>query len=342
MARRILRMLGGTALLACALACLAAAATQTLDQPSKPTPVSSYGGVSVWSRYDPAQRDYQLIVRSGGVVRPLSARGPAPFDVDVGPAAGGGVAAVRSRCADPASAPGRRRCDLYRVDLTSGQERRIGRASTAGADEVHPAVSGNRVAWVSLRPSTAPAVYSGPLSGSGPPKLLDAVPSRECRQGRCRRVTRQVVTALDMDRTRVAVGLLWRSPGDVTAVRVARLSGGSRTILRQTTGSLTGLDVTGVAFDGGAVYAGVRCIITLEGCPGRNGVFRYYERTGRFERANTPYDLEAFSFSGGRALYLVGYSSDGGCESEDAAQTHTSCTLFESDALAFQRARRSV
>jgi hypothetical protein len=155
-------------------------------------------------------------------------------------------------------------------------------------------------------------------------------------------VTRQIVTALDMDRTRVAVGLLWRSPGTVTAVRLVRLSGKSRTVLRQTTGSLTGLDVTGVAFDGGAVYAGIRCTITLEGCPGRNGVFRYFERTGRFERANTPYDLESFSFAGGRALYLVGYSSDGGCESEDADRTHTTCTLVESDALPFQRVRRPV
>lgn len=76
--------------------------TQSIETLTRPTGLASYGGWAAWSRYDSAHRGYQLMVRSAnGVVAATSiAESRRPFEVSLGPLAGGGVGAVYPRCAN--------------------------------------------------------------------------------------------------------------------------------------------------------------------------------------------------------------------------------------------------
>jgi hypothetical protein len=70
-----------------------------LDTVNANTPVSAYGGVAVWSAFDPASKTYRLRAYRGGHVSdvPVPPR-RSPFDADVGPDATGQPVVVYSRC----------------------------------------------------------------------------------------------------------------------------------------------------------------------------------------------------------------------------------------------------
>ena len=75
-----------------------ASADEAVAETSRPTPLAAYGGWSAWSRTDAGGR-YVLQLRSpGGDVRdaPLPSSS-APWDVSLGPDAGGAVTAVLRR-----------------------------------------------------------------------------------------------------------------------------------------------------------------------------------------------------------------------------------------------------
>lgn len=133
-----------------------AAAQETIvAREMRPTPVAAYGERLAWSRFDSAIGAYRLMTRLGGQVAsvPVTPRQEA-FDVDLGPAEEGGIAAVYSRCENPTRMPldsKQRRppegCDLYRYDFATGTERLLRGASTQQASEYLPSISGDRVAF---------------------------------------------------------------------------------------------------------------------------------------------------------------------------------------------------
>ena len=71
-----------------------------------------------------------------------------PFDPDLGAAGKDRVVAVYERCRK-----GFRRCDLYRLDVISGRERRIRAVSTRGGSEFGASVWGERYAFAREGPS---------------------------------------------------------------------------------------------------------------------------------------------------------------------------------------------
>src|SRR4051794_15090922 len=82
----------------------AARADFTVATVQRPTPISSYAGHVVWSRYDAALGAFRLMeahASAAGQVTtalPVAARA-VPFDADVGPDANGAPTVVYSRCA---------------------------------------------------------------------------------------------------------------------------------------------------------------------------------------------------------------------------------------------------
>ena len=110
--------------------------------------LTAHGGVLMWSRRD-AQGKHHLVQRVGTVASdaPVASSEHA-FDPDLGPAGKGRVVAVYERCRK-----GFRRCDLYRLNVTSGRERRIRAVSTRAASEFGASVWGERYAFARQGPS---------------------------------------------------------------------------------------------------------------------------------------------------------------------------------------------
>lgn len=138
-----------TAALALVLAGAPPAAGDTLvhGDPSAEN-VTAHGGVLLWSRRD-AVGKHHLVQRAGAVVSDAPvASSEHPFDPDLGPAGKDRVVAVYERCRK-----GFRRCDLYRLDVTSGRERRIRAVSTRRGSEFGASVWGERYAFARQGPS---------------------------------------------------------------------------------------------------------------------------------------------------------------------------------------------
>ena len=139
--------------------------------PSERSPQAS-GNWLAWSAYDPVGRDYRLMLRGpGGAVTPAPVPPRAvPFDVELGPRAGGGLIAVYSRCRVeprldrrdmlPLPATGRD-CRLYRYDIGSPGERAI----PGSGSRVLPSVWNGELAFAKLQRDGAPALYIGSLNG---------------------------------------------------------------------------------------------------------------------------------------------------------------------------------
>jgi hypothetical protein len=141
----------GTAAAAALAAILATAAPAPGDTllAADPTAenVTAYGGVLMWSRTD-AQGRHHLVQRAGGIVSDAAVPSSRqPFDPDLGPGRRGRVAAVYARCRG-----GLRRCDVYRLDVPRGRERKVRAVSSRAGSELAPSVWGNRYAFVREAP----------------------------------------------------------------------------------------------------------------------------------------------------------------------------------------------
>jgi hypothetical protein len=103
--------------------------------------MSAYAGHVVWSEPVGPGRHVLMRWHDGRVDRLPVAERAVPFDVDLGPDARGRPVAVYSRCPGEAeSAAPVGGCDVYRLALQGGRERKIRRASTATSSEYSPAI----------------------------------------------------------------------------------------------------------------------------------------------------------------------------------------------------------
>lgn len=141
-------------------------------------------GWLAWSAYDRTGHDYRLMLR-GPNGRATAAPVPprtVPFDVQLGPRAGGGLIAVYSRCRVeprldprdvlPAPATGRG-CRLYRYDIGSQSERAI----PGSGSRFLPSVWHGELAFATLQPNGEPALYLGSLNGRSTTRRLTAGPA---------------------------------------------------------------------------------------------------------------------------------------------------------------------
>ncbi len=141
------------------------------------------GNWLAWSSYDPAHRDYRLMLRGpsgAAAIAPVSPRS-VPFDVELGPRAGGGLVAVYSRChveprldsrdSLPLPATGRG-CRLYRYDIGSSGEHVI----PGTGSRFLPSVWNDELAFVETSSDGRPALFLGSLDGRRAPRALGAGP----------------------------------------------------------------------------------------------------------------------------------------------------------------------
>jgi hypothetical protein len=90
-----------TSALVAAAAAPAAAAPTTIVPLHGETGMSAFGGVQAWSDLDPADKQWHVMVRSGGqVTRPPVPAAKAAIEVDVGPGADGAPVLAYVGCTD--------------------------------------------------------------------------------------------------------------------------------------------------------------------------------------------------------------------------------------------------
>jgi hypothetical protein len=142
------------AVLSIALAASAAGAGAQAVTVLDPTGVSvaSYGGWAAWSRAATMSGHYALMVRSAqGTISPAPvAESTSPFDVELGPTGGSGVAAVYSRCADQATRKG---CHLVELSLgvAGATERKL--TPPGGGSDHQPAIWDGALVFLRRNPS---------------------------------------------------------------------------------------------------------------------------------------------------------------------------------------------
>lgn len=142
------------------------------------------GNWLAWSAYDPTHGGYRLMLRgpSGAITAAPVPPRRVPFDVQLGPRAGGGLIAVYSRCRVeprldprdmlPLPATGRG-CRLYRYDIGSTGERAI----PGSGSRFLPSVWNGELAFAMLAPNGRPALYLGSLNGRSTPRRLTSGPA---------------------------------------------------------------------------------------------------------------------------------------------------------------------
>ncbi|MBW3665932.1 MAG: PQQ-dependent sugar dehydrogenase, partial [Actinobacteria bacterium] len=152
-----------------------------LTQPQRVTEVDAFGGWAAWSAFVEGA-GYRLVLRGpdgAPAAAPIPPRA-VPFDVDLGPSEEDGVVAAYSRCSQEPDAYGTggvllrttgRGCDIFRLDLATGQENRLEGASTNESSEFLPSIWRDKVAFARVFESRAgrrgdlPYLYVRPLAG---------------------------------------------------------------------------------------------------------------------------------------------------------------------------------
>jgi hypothetical protein len=137
----ILRVAAAVVVLPIALAVLAsgalAEAPAALD--AHGLSVAAYGGWAAWSRADPSTGQFALVTRSpqGAIFLAAVPERASPFDVELGPSGGSGVAAVYSRCADTTALKG---CHIVVLRLGVAGAAEGSLAPPGGGSDHEPAI----------------------------------------------------------------------------------------------------------------------------------------------------------------------------------------------------------
>jgi hypothetical protein len=101
--------------------------------------VAAYRGWTAWSRADTRTSRFELVLRSpqGTISLPQVAESASPFDIELGPTGGSGVAAVYSRCANAASLTG---CHIFELSLAVAGATERALAPPGGGSSHEPAI----------------------------------------------------------------------------------------------------------------------------------------------------------------------------------------------------------
>jgi hypothetical protein len=285
----------------------------TLAHLTRPSPVSAWRGIAVWSAYDEAGGAYRLMVADGDAVGPLPVDpSPVPFDADVGPDSSGDPAVVYSRCPIAPEPPTDRPaadCDLFILGLRDDRgERPIRNAKSAGS-EFNPTLWRGDVAWARTyegRPDE-PFVYTRPLVAprERASQRMPGVPTRRCsvkvepEEGSCATEQRRV-DDLELYGRRLALDLSYSVDGQAGFItREVRLDD-----VRERTARLVavgvsgegGQDHIGVSIDAGRLSWYRTCFGDPGGCTSNAGAFRYRISTGEYERDEQSTQLAGFSW----------------------------------------------
>lgn len=337
-----------TAALGLALATAANAAVsplETVERLAKQATVTAFGQKVAWSRYDPAGRNYRLVVADLGqpddppTVLPIAARAVA-FDVDLGPGPDGQTMAVYSRCAQepdgdyygqklwPNNARG---CDIYAFDFAAGQERKLKNLSSIHEDFL-PTLWKGGVAFARSYGSYVDGewrdsvLYTHSLAGSET--------SRRQSQGRTRRLERISLTGLDLYGQRLALTrrFLDRYDAGTTQMRVTTLGSGSRLLQQQNSG-LTQRLLRSPQFHHGRVLWLEQCAADPGGCD--RGNYRFWR--SRITRHDVSF-LDAPQWLTSSAFVLdsvwwvraangFGFDNDNACQDSEPPDPAARCRL---------------
>lgn len=322
----------------------AAAATTTLDVLQEETDLSAGQGAVVWSRYDAATRTYHLVVRRAGVISlPQIAPNAVDFDADMGSDSAGRPAVVYSRCASYKHDRGPRdKCDLYRLSLATGKERRIAAASTRAASEYEPTLWRGELAWITERKGSFPTIYHRLLTAprSRRSKRLPGIPARACDHGhskQCSRVTAGLVENIELAGSRLAETIAYDVVGGSSSTEVRLVSLRSRK-LRHIAFSNIGENnqmYVGLSFSSRKL-AWFKGCFENPGCAG-SGAYRFSLRNGRYQRARDRHMYAGWA-STDKAIYKSQLRSndDDACLPADALKP-TPCLVLRDSSPAWKR-----
>ncbi|HEV2819813.1 MAG TPA: PQQ-dependent sugar dehydrogenase, partial [Solirubrobacteraceae bacterium] len=272
-----------------------------LTQPQRVTEVDAFGGWAAWSAFEDGS-GYRLVLRNpGGAIHaaPVPARA-VPFDVDLGPSEDGGVVAAYSRCAQEADEYGAggvllratgRGCDIFRLDLASGQETELDGASTTESSEFMPSIWRDSVAFARVFESRAgrrgdlPYLYVRPLDGGrserqpGGSRGDDGLPGP---------------TGIDLYGRRMSLTWEWRDGARLRSELRLDTVGGDHALLERLGSEDAPANLVTPVGDRGRIYAGTR---RLRGEGNTSGALRLRISTDR---------LTPFTFPVGPALTGLG------------------------------------
>ena len=324
----------------------AVSAPQDVEALTMQSTVAAHGRLVAWSRHDPADGSFRLVVANVGSldappeVLPIAPREIA-FDVDLGPGPDGSTIAVYSRCRTepagdhygqklwPNNATG---CDLYRYDFAARTERRLSRLSSRRADEFLPTVWRGRVAFARAYGRYRdgdwrdPVLYTHSLDGSEA--------SRRESQGTTRGVRRIGFTGLDLYGRRLALTrrFVGRDDSGTSQMRVTTLGSGSR-LLAQRSSGLTQRLLRSPQFHHGRVMWTEQCAGDPGGCG--DGTYRFWRsRIATRDRssvaaprwiASAAFILDSVWWV--RAATGFGYDNVNACQGSDPPDPAARCAL---------------
>lgn len=323
---------------------VAAAPTRLAPAPDA-AGLTAFGGHVVWSARDPETGLWSLQRWHAGVVErlPVAARSVS-FDADAGPDADGRPVLVYSRCrrepSNEDSLPGwlgARGCDVFRLPLEGGRERRVAAVNTRAASETTPSMWRGAIAFARAAPGQDRARIWLRRAGARRLVRLSGGTVARCDDGtRCEEGSAGGVEALDLGE-RGAVHLWALSGGNIVGVgfgwevRVAPLDGRRAPIA--TSGYVGGACGYARPFSPNAVgTTGVygRASLADGDCDGPEAtlVASYAPRSGRRSEAGlTGGRLHAVARDGTTTYVLLGSGASsggavpgpGGCLAEGAA-----------------------
>jgi len=272
-----------------------------LTQPQRLTEVDAFGGWAAWSAFEEGA-GYRLALRNpdGAVgAAPVPPRA-VPFDVDLGPSEEGGVVAAYSRCAQEPDEYGAggvllratgRGCDIFRLDLATGQETELEGASTSDSSEFLPSIWRDDVAFARVFESRAgrrgdlPYLYVRPLDGGrsdrqpGGSRGDDGVPGP---------------TGIDLYGRRMSFTWEWRDGDRLRSELRLDTVGGDNALIERLGSQDAPANLLTPGADRGRIYVGTR---RLRGEASTSGALRLRISTDQ---------LTSFTFPTGPALAGLG------------------------------------